>query len=121
MVVEETLDDNTRETWLNIVSATFKPGDKWRFNDGETNFYASVSDNDFIAKVIRNEVEFGAATKLKVLLREIQFTDTKGQLHKESEIKKVVEIRKPAEQLALEWGIAPPTLIDPSSDTKPPS
>ena len=40
---------------------------------------------------------------MRVKLREIQFTDTKGQLHKESEIQRVIEIKKPAEQLDLNW------------------
>jgi hypothetical protein len=98
---EERLDEATRETWLNVVSATFKEGDKWRFNDGSTNFYASVSDPDFLKLVAANQLEFGAATRLRVRLHEIQSTDAKGQLHKEIDIQRVLDIKKPDEQLRL--------------------
>ena len=98
---EEELDDKTRETWLNVVSATFKEGDKWRFNDGGSNFYASVSDPDFLGLVAANRVEFGVATRLRVRLREVQSADAKGHLHKEIDVQKVLEIKKPDEQLRL--------------------
>jgi hypothetical protein len=97
----EQLDDNTRETWLNIVSPAFKDGDKWRVNDGGSNFFASVMDPDFLLKVLKNEVEFGAATRLRVTLREVQYTDHKGMLHKDYDILKVIEVKKPDTQLML--------------------
>lgn len=97
----EQLDDITRETWLNIVSPAFKDGDKWRVNDGGSNFFVSVKDPDFLLKVLKNEVEFGAATRLRVKLREIQYTDLKAMLHKDYEILKVIELKKPDSQLLL--------------------
>lgn len=97
----EQLDDNTRETWLNIVSPAFKDGDKWRVNDGGSNFFASVMDPDFLLKVLKNEVEFGAATRLRVKLREVQYTDHKAMLHKDYDILKVIEVKKPDTQLML--------------------
>ena len=98
---KEMLDDSTRETWLNIVSPAFKVGDKWRVNDGGSNFFASVDDADFLLRVLKNEVEFGAATRLRVVLREVQCTDCKGMLHKDYDILKVIEVKKPDTQLTL--------------------
>ena len=103
----EQLDDNTRETWLNIVAPAFKDGDKWRVNDGGSNFFASVIDPDFLLKVLKNEVEFGAATRLRVKLREIQYTDHKAMLHKDYDILKVIEVKKPDTQLMLNVGNQP--------------
>lgn len=95
----EELSDDVRETWLNIVSPAFKDGDKWRVNDGGANYYVSLEDPDFLLKVLKNEVEFGASTRLKVRLRELQFTDSKGVLRKECVIEKVINVHKPDEQM----------------------
>jgi hypothetical protein len=93
------LEDTTRTTHLHLVAPSFQGGDKWRVNDGGTNFYVTINDNSFIEKVMKGEVEFGASTILKVQLREVRYTDAKGQMKKECTILHVDDIIKPAEQL----------------------
>ncbi len=93
------LDDTTITTYLNIVSPSFEAGYKWRVNDGASNFLVSILDQDFIDRVLRAEIIFTASTTLKVLLREIQTTDTKGVLQKERDVQKVLEIIRPHEQM----------------------
>ena len=87
------LSDSIRETWLNIVSATFKQGDKWRFSDGSSSFYASVSDPDFLSKVSRNEVEFGSATKLRVQIRRFNPSIQKGSYTKKTKFRRFLRLQ----------------------------
>lgn len=95
------LDEKRFETHLNIVSPSFHSGDKWRVNDGGANFYVSINDQDFIERLLRDEVVLSASTTLKVLLHEVQYTDSKGILRKDSEIEKVIALVRPHEQMDL--------------------
>ena len=95
------LDEKRFETHLNIVSPSFHSRDKWRVNDGGVNFYVSINDQDFIERLLRDEVVLSASTTLKVLLHEVQYTDSKGILRKDSEIEKVIALVRPHEQMDL--------------------
>lgn len=99
---EMKLEDKRFETHLKLVSPSFQSGDKWRVNDGGGNFWCSVSDQDFIESVLRDEVHFTASTTLKVLMHEMKYTDSKGALRKESDIEKVLAVVMPHEQLELQ-------------------
>jgi len=66
---EETVsDDVSRNVLLQIESAVFREGNKWRFSDGGSAFYAEIADEDFLARVDAGE-RFG---KLDVLLVDLQ-------------------------------------------------
>jgi len=66
---EETVsDDVSRKVLLQIESAVFREGYKWRFSDGGGAFYAEIADDDFLARVNAGE-RFG---KLDVLLVDLQ-------------------------------------------------
>jgi hypothetical protein len=98
---ETTLEDKHYVTHLNIVSPSFQSGDKWRVNDGGGNFFVAISDQNFIERVLKDEVVFGALTTLKVMLHEVKYTDEKGLLRKEAEIERVLAVIRPHEQLDL--------------------
>jgi hypothetical protein len=112
------LEDTTRITHLHLVAPSFQTGDKWRVNDGGSNFYVGIEDQAFIEKVLRGDVGFTATTILKVSLREVQFTDSKGQMKKECTIREVLEIRDPGEQMSL---FPEPEPHSPRQDPPPPS
>jgi len=100
-IEEMALEDNRFETHLNIVSPSFHAGDKWRVNDGGSNFFVSISDQSFIESLLRDEIVLSASTTLKVVVHEVKFTDSRGILRKESDIEKVLAIIRPHEQLGF--------------------
>lgn len=57
---------------LLIVSAVFKEGDKWRFSDGQTNFYANIEDKEFLQKIESGEERFGKGDQLVARVRFVQ-------------------------------------------------
>lgn len=79
---------------LQIESAVFKDGNKWRFHDGSSPFFAEIEDADFIARVEAGTERFGKGDVLVVDLRRVQsITDT--GLKVESTVEKVIEHRAP--------------------------
>lgn len=96
-----TLEDTRRTTHLHLVSPSFQDGNKWRVNDGGSNFFVSVDDQTFIEQVVRGEIEFSASTILKVVLREVQLTDAKGAIKKDCTVEKVIEVLRPYQQMEL--------------------
>lgn len=56
---------------LIIVSPVFADGNKWRFSNGENNFYAEILDDEFLRKVKSSIIRFGSGdtltTKVKVM------------------------------------------------------
>lgn len=82
---------------LQIESAVFKDGNKWRLNDGSTAFFATINDQDFLAKIESGQERFGKGDLLIVSLRRIQsITDT--GLKTELVIERVIEHRAPLQQ-----------------------
>lgn len=68
---QETSFDGVSNVTLSLVSPVFKDGNKWRFNDGLTDFAAAVLDIDFISQVENGE-RFGKGDLLAVEMRTIQ-------------------------------------------------
>lgn len=97
----EELQDQETVVHLNLVSPSFQEGDKWRVSDGTSAFYAAINDCEFIKKMLRNEVEFGASTTLKVRLRTIQNQDSAGKLKSQCSIEEVLAVKKAPEQSDL--------------------
>ena len=71
--VERPLLDNEQETFLVLESPTFKEGNKWKFYDGQSSFYADMDDPEFLAK-IDDGLRFGKGDVLKVTMRNVQKT-----------------------------------------------
>lgn len=87
-------DSTTRGVILQIESAVFKEGNKWRFTDGSRSFYAAIEDPDFLARIASGEERFGKADMLVVDLRQIQYA-ANGELKSEWRILRVTEHRAP--------------------------
>jgi hypothetical protein len=68
---EETSFEGTSRVTLSLVSPVFKDGNKWRFNDGLSDFAAAILDTDFIAQVENGE-RFGKGDLLAVEMHTIQ-------------------------------------------------
>lgn len=93
-IVSDTTSDRAL---LQIESAVFKDGNKWRLNDGTTSFFAEITDETFLAKVESGEERFGKGDVLIVTLRRIQ-TITDNGLKSEYRIEHVHEHREPLQQ-----------------------
>lgn len=82
---------------LQIESAVFKDGNKWRLNDGTTSFFAEIIDVDFLSRIQSGEERFGKGDVLIVDLRRIQTIADTG-LKSEYRIENVHEHREPLQQ-----------------------
>lgn len=99
-VQEEILGENISDVYLQAVSISFISDNKWRFKRGETIFYASVEDEDFIDRVNRNEIQFAKDDILKVSLYSKDYLSPDG-MKTLYIVKKVLEHRSAAIQLHL--------------------
>ncbi|WP_310632412.1 hypothetical protein [Paraburkholderia sp.] len=84
---------------LQIESAVFKDGNKWRVHDGQYPFFASLDDAAFLAKINAGE-RFGKGDVLVVELRQVQTVEA-GTLKTDNHIVKVLEHRAPLQQNLL--------------------
>jgi hypothetical protein len=86
---------------LIIEAPVFKEGNKWRFSDGQTSFYAEILDKEFRARVDAGE-RFGKGDVLEVDLQLVQ--DRFGaKISTERVILKVIDHRAGFEQVRLDF------------------
>ena len=79
---------------LQIESAVFKEGNKWRFTDGGPSFFAEIADLDFLARIESGVERFGKGDVLIADLRRTQsVTDTGLKL--DAILERVHEHRSP--------------------------
>lgn len=98
----ELLADNEFEVNLQIVSISFQDGNKWRFNDGASVFYADMLDESFTAQVAASATSFTKGDILKAKVRRVQ--SVSGEAFKtEYTVLKVLEHRKAAAQLKMNF------------------
>jgi len=97
---DELLGENVTEAFLQLVSISFKEDNKWRFSRGESVFYALVADENFLAGVNRNEINFSKDDVLKVRLLAKDILTDKG-IRTEYTVLEVLEHRRAARQLRL--------------------
>lgn len=97
---EELLDQSTETVSLQLVSISFKGDNKWRFYDGNSTFYATILDADFLNNVSLSIAQFGAGDILKVSLNKRKWLvgDT---LKSEFEVIQVLDHRKGMAQLKI--------------------
>jgi hypothetical protein len=98
----EPLSDDEFDVNLQIVSISFQEGNKWRFNDGASVFYADVLDESFTAKVASSSTSFTKGDILKVRLRRVQAL-VGDQFRTECTVLKVLEHRKAMAQLPMNF------------------
>lgn len=90
-VVSDTISNGVL---LQIESASFKDGNKWRLSDGANTFFAELRDPKFLARVDQGLERFGKGDVLVVDLRRVQMV-TEGGLKSEYTIEQVVDHRAP--------------------------
>jgi hypothetical protein len=90
---------NTINTGLTIESPSFKNGNKWKLNDGQTSFYAEITDVDFLESVDKGE-RFGKGDLLIVEMEIIQ-TKTPQGLKIEKIVTKVNDHKEAPQQQGM--------------------
>jgi len=97
IMIDEPVRFNTN---LNIISLSFKDKNKWYVNDGQSSFYTTIEDLDFLRRVDENE-EFRKGDILRVLIRREQYLNEEQKLRTEYFIEEVIEHKKPYQQMSL--------------------
>ncbi len=99
VVTSESITDTAMDVTLILEAPVFKDGNKWRFSDGQTSFYADIVDREFMARVDAGEL-FGKGDWLRVSLRLVQ--DRSGaKITTERTVLKVYEHRRGMDQNKL--------------------
>ena len=89
------VSDTTSEgALLQVESAVFKDGNKWRFHDGATAFFAEITDREFLDRVEAGSERFGKGDVLVVDLRRVQ-TITDNGLKLDYKVERVRQHRAP--------------------------
>jgi len=84
---------------LQIESASFRDGNKWRFSTGGTPFHAEITDTAFLARVDAGE-KFGKLDMLRVDLQVTQLVTDNG-LKERHVVSRVHEHREPLQNKLL--------------------
>lgn len=87
-------DATSEGVLLQIESAVFKDGNKWRFHDGATAFFAEIVDEGFLARIQSGAERFGKGDVLVVDLRRVQMITDNG-LKLDYKVERVREHRAP--------------------------
>lgn len=87
---ERVVVDQVVDMALAIVAISFKPGNKWRLNDGQSEFLAHIEDAAFIKRVQSNHAQFSAGDHLTCRVRVKQSETPKG-LRREHTVVKVLD------------------------------
>jgi len=101
---EEKIDGSvTFETSINVISLSFREGNKWYVNDGQSSFYALVEDEYFLQEVESSHIAFSKGDILRVRIRREQYyIKAESKLKTENFIEKVVKHQKPPSQESFE-------------------
>jgi len=92
----------TNTTYPQIINVAFEHG-KWKFSNGDTQFFADIDDEEFIKSVQKNFQQFGSTDLLKVELQTQQYISQEGNLKSKYTVKKVLEHKKGAQQISLKF------------------
>lgn len=87
----ETEQRSTQNLMLNVVSVAFGENQKWRFSDGESTFWASVADEQFLKRVETGEQAFRNGDKIQAECQIVQKISSGGKLTAERTITKVLK------------------------------
>ena len=92
---ENIVNQQTFETNIHLVRLSFKEGNKWTVDDGNTQYSVVVEDEDYISKIEKNEVGFSKGDILEVKMRSVQYvTHNSQKLRKDFFIEKVLNHSK---------------------------
>jgi hypothetical protein len=96
----EVVTDQVIELWLEVVTAAFAEGNKWRFSDGQSRFNALIEDDQFMRRVNNHIEVFGKGDTLRCRMRIIQTQGPNG-LHTERHIVRIFEHTSRPMQMGL--------------------
>lgn len=99
-VVDADETRSQREVWLQIVSAHFEDGYKWRFTDGTNTFTAMMLDRDFKSRLATADLALTKNDTLRCLIEDVQRLEN-SQLKTETFVLEVREHVSGAKQLRL--------------------
>lgn len=95
---DEALSDNLlTRIIVQVESPVFKDGNKWRLNDGESAFFCTIDDQDFLSRIESGQERFGKGDVLLADLRRFQIVND-GVLRVEWSLVKVHEHREPLQR-----------------------
>jgi len=97
---ERVIVDQTIDMALAIVAISFKPGNKWRLHDGQSELHVHIEDDAFIEKVMSNHAHFSAGDYLTCRVRVKQFETPKG-LRREHTIVEVIDHHQAYQQIDI--------------------
>lgn len=98
--VDVVSDTTTEGALLQVESAVFKDGNKWRFSDGATSFFAEITDRGFLERVESGTERFGKGDVLVVDLRRVQIITDNG-LRLDYKVERVRQHRAPLQSPLL--------------------
>jgi hypothetical protein len=98
---EEILSEQEITMVLEIAAPSFQEGNKWRFSDGESTFWAAIEDQVFLSRVQSGIESFRKGDALQCRVKIIQTRDAEG-LHTERRIVDVLDHIPRPEQMSLE-------------------
>ena len=90
--IDQPLADVTAEAVLEVVRPSFQDRYIWTFTDGNRPFNVHIDHEEFLEKVDRHEIVFGAHDLLKVMLNTQTFRTPEGKLRTEQKIVRVLDV-----------------------------
>jgi hypothetical protein len=95
---DEKIGESIIDQVVSIQSLSFKEDNKWLLSDGTSQFWAKITDHDFLVQIDNNTKAFSKGDRLKVKLKIIQ-RETSSGLKTDHEVMKVIEHNTSARQL----------------------
>jgi hypothetical protein len=87
---EEIVSETNKKQEFSIVSLSFKEGNKWKLNYGNTQISVKIKDEEFLKKVYSGSISFAKGDILICNIKNIQ-KNTKDGLKNEYEVLKVLK------------------------------
>ena len=107
-VAEQEVISSEYETVLKIVKPSLEENYKWHVADGDTTFFADISDEDFLERVRTRDQKFGTGDLMRVRLSVKSSVLEDGRIKNERVITKVVKFIEPPVQGLLVQASPPP-------------
>lgn len=105
------LADELIEMNLQLVNVSFQDDNKWKFSDGNANFFAAILDDDFLNRVSLSEVSFSKGDILRAKVRKYQYMKNES-MKTDYEIVKVIDHKRSSSQLSLPISMHESDLLD---------
>ncbi|MBI4634023.1 MAG: hypothetical protein HY742_09055 [Deltaproteobacteria bacterium] len=98
-IFEETRRVTDRHTRLSIQALWFRGDNKWRFMERDSPISATIDDQAFIERILKEDEPFQPSDQLEVVLQQTETTTPQGDLKVEYSVKEVLNhIRVPKQQ-----------------------